>query len=243
MAIATPNLCVSVARSQTSIGRGQTASYTVSVWEQNGSVAGVKLSLKAAPSPLAGTFTFGCGTQNGASSCTIGTVDYTSTNARQLQAQISVASSDTSVTSATLTATASAASVKPAPAAAVAVAVTAASSASTTPSVAAARNANLPLGDFPSSLNGTGSYTSNGGNASGLFPTIDPSAAPSPASANQPKRDPQAETAADASTLPLGMPVVDAQIAGMVALAIALGLAVTRLSVRRRPLPEQTHKD
>jgi hypothetical protein len=242
MATATPNLCVSVERSQTSIGRGQTASYTVSVWEQNGSVAGVKLSLKAAPSPLAGTFTFGCGTQNGASSCTIGTVDYTSTNARQLQAQISVASSDTSVTSATLTATASATSVKTDPAAAVAVAVTAASSASTTPSVAAARNANLPLGDFPA-LNGTGSYTSNGGNASGLFPTIDPSSVPSPANGNQLKRDPQAETAADASTLPLGMPVVDAQIAGMVALTIALGLAVTRLSVRRRPLPERPHKD
>jgi hypothetical protein len=216
----------------------------VSVWEQNGTVTGVKLSLKAAPSPLGGTFTFGCGTQNGAASCSIGTVSYTSSNARQLQAQISVPASDTSATSATLTATAAAKSVKTSPAASVSVAVTAASSTTSTPNVAAARNANLPLGDFPSALNGTGgSYLSNGGNASGLFPTINPSSVPSPSSGNQPKRDPQAETAADASTLPLGMPVVDAQIAGLVALAIALGLAVTRLSVRRRPIPEQAPKN
>jgi hypothetical protein len=218
----------------------------VSVWEQNGSVAGVTLSLKAAPSPLGGTFTFGCGTHNGAASCNIGTVSYPSSNARQLQAQISVPASDTSATSATLTATAASKSVKTSPAASVSVAVTAASTAATTPNVAAARNASLPLGDFPSGLTGaggTGSYLSSGGNASGLFPTINPSSVPSPASANQAKRDPQAETAADASTLPLGMPVVDAQIAGLIALAIALGLAVTRLSVRRRPLPEQAPKN
>jgi hypothetical protein len=219
----------------------------VSVWEQNGSVGGVTLNLKAAPSPLGGRFTFGCGTHNGAASCNIGTVSYPISNARQLQAQISVPASDTSATSATLTATAASTSVKTNPAASVSVAVTAATSATTTPNVAAARNASLPLGDFPSGLNGTGtgtgSYLSSGGNASGLFPTIDPSSVPNPASANQAKRDPQAETAADASTLPLGMPVVDAQIAGLVALAIALGLAVTRLSVRRRPLPEQAPKN
>jgi hypothetical protein len=247
MAAAPANLCVSVARSQASIGRGQTANYTVSVWEQNGSVAGVALSLKAAPSPLRGTFTFGCGTKNGAASCNIGTVSYPGSNARQLQAQVSVPASDTSATSATLTVTAGSKSVKTSPTASVTVAVTAASGAALAPNVPAARNANLPLGDFPSALNGTGgigSYLSNGGNASGLFPTINPSSVPSPASGNQPKRDPQAETAADASTLPLGMPVVDAQIAGLVALAIALGLAVTRLSVRRRPRPlaEQAHK-
>jgi hypothetical protein len=38
------------------------------------------------------------------------------------------------------------------------------------------------------------------------------------------------------------MPVVDAQIAGLTALAIAIGLAVTRLSVRRRPVTQQPHK-
>jgi hypothetical protein len=216
----------------------------VSVWELNGSVAGVTLGLKAAPSPLGATFTFGCGTHNGAASCNIGTVNYPSSNARQLQAQINVASSDSSVTSATLTATAATKSVTTDPAASVSVAVTAASSSNSATNVAAARNANLPVGDnIPTTLSGTGSYLSNGGNASGLFPTIDPSSVPSPATVTRPHRDPQAETAADSSTLPMGMPVVGAQIAGLVALAIALVLAVTRLSVRRRPAAGQPNKD
>lgn len=220
----------------------------MSVWETNAStagVAGVTLNLKAAPSSLGATFTFGCGTKNGTASCSIGKVNYPESNERQLQAQINVASTDSSVTSATLTATAVAKSVHTDPVAAVTEAVDNASSSTTTGTdVSAARNANLPVGDnAPPTLNGTGSYLSNGGTASGLFPTINPTAVPTPSSGTRPHRgDPPAVMAADASTLPLGMPVVDAQIAGLVALAVALVLAVTRLSVRKRPGTGQPHK-
>lgn len=101
-------------------------------------------------------------------------------------------------------------------------------------------NATLPVGSFQA-LYGAGSYLSRGGDASGLFPAINPSSVPSPASGTQPSRDPRAEPAAYASTL--GIPVPGAQIAGLAALVIALVLAVTRISVRRRPAPKQPHKD
>jgi hypothetical protein len=40
---------------------------------------------------------------------------------------------------------------------------------------------------------------------------------------------------ANTSALPEGAPVVGAQLAGLVALALAFVVAVTRLSIRRRP--------
>jgi hypothetical protein len=44
-----------------------------------------------------------------------------------------------------------------------------------------------------------------------------------------------ANPTANVSLLPLGMPVVTAQIVGLIALALAALLALTRLSLRRRP--------
>jgi hypothetical protein len=253
----TPNLCVSVVRSEASIERGQTASYIVSVWEENGSVSGVKLTLAATPTSQEAKFSIGCGKQDGTAACDLGTVDYPASTARQLQAQIAVASSAKSVTSVTLTASAAATDVKTNPAAAATVSVTAApssspsgsphSSSSSKPSTSsgsttttpAGITSTLPVGTLPS-LNGSGSsYLSTGGNASGLFPTINPSSEPSPSAGTKPSTtDPAAEPAADTTTLPLGTPVVGAQIAGLGALAIAFVLAVTRLSLRRRPKPQ-----
>jgi hypothetical protein len=44
--------------------------------------------------------------------------------------------------------------------------------------------------------------------------------------------------------LPLGTPVVTAQVVGLIALALAFMLAVTRLSLRKRPgRPASTAKD
>jgi hypothetical protein len=40
---------------------------------------------------------------------------------------------------------------------------------------------------------------------------------------------------ADSEALPIGTPVIDAQLMGLGALAVAFLLAVTRMSVRRRP--------
>jgi len=62
-----------------------------------------------------------------------------------------------------------------------------------------------------------------------------PGATPGPASAaaQQPSRNTTAP-AADASPVSLGTPVATAQVAGLIALGLAIMLTVTRLSVRRR---------
>jgi hypothetical protein len=86
-------------------------------------------------------------------------------------------------------------------------------------------------------LNGVSSSLIGAGNAAGLFPAISPAAAatttgpaPSPgvhaAGAKQ-----SAESVAYSSTL---APVLTAQVAGLIALALALMLTVTRLSLRKR---------
>jgi hypothetical protein len=235
---------VSVVRSQASIKRGQSASYVVSVWTKNGAATAVTLTLTATPTSQKPKFALGCGRQNGTAACTIGTVDSTSA-IRQLQAQITVASNATSVSSVALTAVAKATDVKTSPAAAASVSVTAAASASTSASPSssdssspATSTSTLPVGTLPA-LNGTGSYLSSGGNASGLFPTINPTSEPSPTAGTKPTTDPKAEPAANTATLPLGTTVAGAQIVGLGALALAFVLAVTRLSLRKRPAPQQ----
>jgi hypothetical protein len=94
---------------------------------------------------------------------------------------------------------------------------------------------NIPLGPIPQ-LNGVGSQLVGAGNAAGLFPQISPSAAPSPApgAGTRPGRQ-NADPKATVSLLPLGMPVVTAQIIGLVALALAILLGLTRMSLFRRP--------
>lgn len=245
-ATTTPSLCVSVTRSEASIARGQTAYYVVDVWADSGSVGDVAVKLSASPTSQTPTYYLGCGSDDGTAACHLGTVSSGSTT-RQVEAEIAVASGATSVSSITLTAKATGTDVNTDPAAAAQVSVTAASSSSQSSSSddtssALGDNGTLPLGDtsYPS-LNGDGSsYLSNGGSASGLFPTINPSSQPSPGSGSSgqaPARQ-VAEPEADTTTLPLGTPMVAAQAAGLIALLLACVLAVTRLSVRRRPAPK-----
>jgi hypothetical protein len=125
------------------------------------------------------------------------------------------------------------------PAAAETTAVTAAakSPASASPS-AAQHMVILPLGPIPA-LNGEASLFIGAGNATNLFPTIAPSpgvsASPAVAAAQPAKRD--SAPAAEASPVSLGTPVFTAQVAGLIALGLAVMLTVTRLSVRRRSKP------
>jgi hypothetical protein len=242
---------VSVAASQSSIKRGQSAYYVVSVWAKDGSVSGVTLKLSASPTSQRATYSLGCGSEDGTATCDLGTV-YSTSSARELQAQIPVASSATSVASVTLTATGAGTDVNTDPKAASGVSITAASSGASShasPSASSSPDDTSTLPDDDSSfpaLNGSGSsytsggsYTNSGGTASGLFPTINPSSQPSPSSSSGRTAAQQAaEPAADTTTLPLGTPVVAAQAAGLIVLALAFILAVTRLSVRRRPAPK-----
>jgi hypothetical protein len=245
------SLCVSVQRAKPSIKRGQTALYVVNVWTEGGSATSAAVKLTAQPSSQKLKFT-GCGSKNGIATCDLGTIDPGSANARQLQAEIQVASNASSVTSVKLTATASAKGVTVDPSAAESVSVTAATKPSSSSSSSSSTNlppgsptgtipgstAGIPVGGLPS-LNGSGSTLSPGGSVSGLFPTINPTSVPNPAPSTQGNADPKGQPVADSATLPLGTPVVGAQIVGLIALALAVILAITRLSIRRRPATKQ----
>jgi hypothetical protein len=223
------NVCVEVTPLQQSRERGQAAQWAVAAWTTGGNVPDVKIQLQATPAsagpPL---FTFGCGTDDGTSLCDLGAVDATSAQ-RQLQAQVTVPLTAATVTSVSLKATGSAANLRTDPAAAAAMTILA------PPSPVAASVA-LPVGTipgvtFPAPNSISNSTLSPGGNASGLFPTVAPQS-PDPRPGGTADTRPVANT----SALPAGSSTLGAQVAGLVALALAGVFAVTRISIRR-PAP------
>ena len=90
----------------------------------------------------------------------------------------------------------------------------------------------LPLGPIPN-LNGVSSQLIGAGNASGLFPAISPSATPSP-SPGGPAPSGQPTPVPGSSAIAFVQPGLTGQVAGLVALAVAVLLTVTRLSLRKR---------
>jgi hypothetical protein len=239
---------VTVQTSQASVQRGQTATYAVTIATQGGSASNVTVTLTSQPSSQKPKFTSGCAKGNGAATCTISSVS--DKQSVSLQAQIPVAANASSVSSVKLTATAAVATKDTwtPPAAAETVAVTAASS-SSSPSASGSHSSSPPssstvgttpidlgLGPQPSD-NGVSSSLIGAGNAAGLFPDIQPSPTPSPASGFQVNGDPRNNASpVSSSALTLGTKVLPAQVAGLIALALALLLTMTRLS-RRRPNP------
>jgi hypothetical protein len=92
----------------------------------------------------------------------------------------------------------------------------------------------LPLGPIPN-LNGVASSLIDVGNASGLFPAINPATVPSPTpgvNAQDGRRN--ALPVTGASPLAFAAPGLTGQVAGLIALAVAVLLTVTRLSLRKR---------
>jgi hypothetical protein len=225
---------VTVQRSQSSVKPGQKAAYTVQVSTENsGSAANVSVALAAQPSSQKPTFTSGCAKGDGTASCAVSSV--TDKQPANLHVQIPVASGTTSVK---LTATAGiVTSVKwTPPSAAVTVAVTApaASASPAKSSASVSAEAPLPLGPIPN-LNGVSSLLIGAGNASSLFPAIIPSATPNSSPGIQPqgaKRN--AQPVSDSSALGFAKPGLTGQVAGLIALALAIMLTVTRLSLRKR---------
>jgi hypothetical protein len=226
-----------VQRSQAAISRGQTARWIVSVWAQGGNVSNATVRLSTAPAGQSPTFNFGCGSHNGTAACDVGGVD-SSSSSRQLQAGVPVAAGAASVTSVRLTATASAANLASDPTASVTVQVVAfgqATPTTSTPSLPGTMSTSpISVGSLPYLSGTAGTRLSPGGNASGLFPTLNPSSSPGGSGSAAPQRE-NAKPVADTSALSLGVPVVGAQLAGLGALAVGFILAVTRLSVRKRP--------
>jgi hypothetical protein len=229
---------VTVERVQASVARGQSAAYIVQVsTKDGGSASHVTVALTSQPSSQKPLFTGGCGDSNGSASCPVSAVS--DKQAVSLHAQIPVASDATSVSSVKLTATASittSAKWTP-PAAAVTVAVTAAAApgGSAPPSSSAppaAPGTTLPLGPVPN-LNSVSSSLIGAGNASELFPAISPGATPSPSPGNGTDRR-NAAPAPGSSAIAFVQPGLTGQVAGLIALAVAVLLTVTRLSLRRR---------
>jgi hypothetical protein len=194
------------------------------------------------PGSLTPDFSFGCGSNDGTASCDLGAIDAKSAE-RQLEAKATVPATASSVKSVRLTVIGSAANLTKDPKAATSVTITKPASAKpgTTPA-ATPTTSPLPVGSLPAvaiTNPTTGASLSPGGNAAGLFPTLkpSPSASPSSRSSSSSPVNAKARQAADTSALPESAPVVGAQLAGLAALLVAFVLAVTRFSIRRRPVP------
>jgi hypothetical protein len=231
---------VSVQRSQSSVPRGQSAAYIIQVSTKNDeSASAVTVALASHPSSQKPVFTGGCANGNGTASCPVGAVS--DKQSVTLHAQIPVADNASSVTSVKLTATVSVTTTAKwtPPSAAETVAVTAVSPAgSPSGDVPTAPGTTLPIGPIPN-LNSISSSLIGAGNASGLFPAINPGATPSPSPGNgtsdgtsDGRRN--AEPAAGSAAIAFVKPGLTGQVAGLVALAVAVLLTMTRLSLRRR---------
>ena len=224
----------------------------MTAWTTGGNVPDATVRLVAAPASLKPTFSFGCGTHDGSASCDLGALDASSAQ-RQLQAKVTVATSATTVTSVSLTAVAAAANVAKDPQVSEATTVTAAPTATPSSSSSSSSSGNastsdpttpgidtspLSVGDLPgiADVPSSSPLLSPGGNAAGLFPSLTPSADP-PGKAGTDKASGRA--VANTAALPLGAPVIGAQLVGLGVLALAFVLAVARLSLRRRPATAQ----
>ena len=210
----------------------------VQVSTKNGPASDVSVTLASKPASQKPVFTSGCAEGDKTATCTVGSVADKQTVS--LDAQLPVGSGASSVSSVTLSAAASVVTTVKwtPPAAHETVAVTPAAPARATPPASAspASESPLPLGPIPA-LNGVSSSLIGAGNAAGLFPAIVPSGTTAPSSPRaQARAQPQgtrrnAATAADSSAL---APVLTAQVAGLIALALAIILTVTRLSLTKR---------
>jgi hypothetical protein len=206
----------------------------VSAWTTGGNVPDATIRLQAAPGSVIAGFSFGCGTFDGTASCDLGAMDAKSAP-RQLEAQVTVPVTSTAIRSVSLTVIGSAAHLPKDPQASAAVTITGAPTPSTVTTP-------LPVGSLPGISGATPAPNpslSPGGNAAGLFPTLDPSSAPG----SPQKASARTRTVANTSALPESAPVVGAQVIGLAALGLAFGLAMTRLSIRRRNPDNAQPKD
>ena len=223
-ATAVTNLCVEVTALQQTSAPGQLAQWSVAAWSTGGNVANAALTLAVTPAGTgAPQFSLGCAV-NGTSTCSLGTVDAASAH-RQLQAQLTVPATATAATI-SLSVTGSATSLLTGPAASAPIAVGAATS--------PIGSGSLPVGGASLPVGATlpGSTTSPGGSAATLFPTLAPSGESASVSGG-------ARQVASTSSLPAGDTHVGVELAGLFALAAAFVLAVSRVSVRRRPAAGQ----
>ena len=229
------SLCVAVQRLQATVQRGQAGTWIISAWTTGGNVPDATVRLVTAPAGLTAMFTFGCGSEDGTASCDLGEIAAQS-SARQLEAEVQVPAT-ASVSNVQLSVVASAAHLPTDPRATASMPVTAATATGSGGGGGGTQPLTttnpLPVGNLPevNGVGGTSGTLSPGGNAGGLFPTLSPSPNPNGTQG----QNANAKTVANSSDVPLGAPVVGAQLVGLGVLALAFVLAVTRMSIRRRP--------
>jgi hypothetical protein len=220
----------------TSIARGHAAQWTVKAWTQGGNVPHATISLVAAPASVKPKYSVGCGSHDGTALCDLGAVDVTSAK-RELQAQVAVPVTATTVTSVRLTVVASAANLPKKPKVSSTVKVTAPPPSTVVPAPVVGppvvSTTPLSVGALPFLPFLPSATLRPGGNAAGLFPTLTPSTDP-PASTPASQKG-STTPVANTSALSQSASVVGGQLAGLGVLALGLVLAVTRLSVRKRP--------
>jgi hypothetical protein len=223
---------VSVQRSQASIARGHTATYIVRVSTRETSASDVSVTLTAQPTSQKAAFTTGCTRGDRTAACTVNSVSVK--QAAVMHAQMAVASGATGVKSVRLTASITTTQKAQALTAAETTAVT--SPQSREPALSDPLPLlPLPLGPIPD-LNGVGYTLIEAGNATQLFPTITPSPVPSSTPAAHPRpTQPRTGPLSASRAVSPGSPLLRARVAGLILVALALLLSITRLSLRRWP--------
>jgi hypothetical protein len=221
------SLCVGLLPAQQSLALGQTAQWTVGAWAENGTVSGVTIKLAAGPSGAGSpTFSVGCAKGDGTASCALGTVASTSAQ-REFRAQVAVPLT-ANITAVDLSITGSATGIHTDPHTSSSIAITATGSASA-PNLPALNNASGASVPTP--------ILSPGGSAAGLFPVVMPAATTSAGPDPKSSGSKSAREAASLTALTGPADTTGAETAGLVALALAVLFAVTRLTVRRRHAP------
>jgi hypothetical protein len=218
-----PSLCLGVTPLAGSAQRGKPALFTVQIWAENWPQGKVTVLL----SGQAAMFTVGCPSGDKSASCTISALSATPV---KLQAQLTV---KLGVRTVMMTATARTTAITLPHPLMFTDTLKVAEPAAPKPS-APATQVSLPPIPLPSLTTASSSVISPG-SASGLFPAITPSPSPSttpdptPAAPTQPApRSTAAPKADPPGLLPLGSTLLTAQAIGLVALAAAIVLAVTR---------------
>jgi len=240
-------LCVSVQSfsSNAQVRGGHTASYAIWVWSTGGSTEQVTVRAATWQAKGVGTPRFSACPDASGTTCAVGNLPQG--QADELQAQVAVANDARPGDHVTLAADASA---KDAISFSASGSVTVVSAATPSPSPSHSTTSPvpsissvLPLAGIP----GVPSPPSIESNPSGLFPTVSPQQTASPAAgvfAGGRKNSRGIRAIAVSDTLPLNTRLIGGQLAGLVVLAAAIAIAITRLSVRpRRPQEDNGSAD
>jgi hypothetical protein len=211
------NLCVGVVPLQQSSERGQAAQWAVGAWTVGGNLPDARIALQSTAGTGAPTFSFGCAAGDGTSECDLGALDAASAQ-RQFQAEVTVPLTATG-TAVSLTVIGSAGNLAMDPSAAASVVILA-------PASPVGANLSSLTGMAPVGVAAPTPMVTAGGSAAGMFPTLAPS--PSQAEGETPVAN---VSALSHGGTPVGSEM--AEVGGLAALAVAMLLAVTRLSFRR----------